>query len=143
MNSLPVMCTHWFITFFFHFLKNWMKVRKLVTDVVLCINKIDSDNYPEVKNIAVISFLLSCWVAYFFWKLDLIFQILHKLFIINASSSFRLLWNALKGFIDPRTSEKIQVIRVAFYSSWAYYLVYFVVTKLYLLEWRIFSPHRF
>jgi hypothetical protein len=35
-------------------------VRKLVTDVVLRINKIDSDNYPEVKY--MLSFLSFCHV---------------------------------------------------------------------------------
>lgn len=69
---------------------NWMKVRKLASDVVLRINKIDSDNYPEI---------------------------LHKLFIINASSSFRILWNALKGFIDSRTSEKIEVLGDSYEST--------------------------
>ncbi|KAJ3701627.1 hypothetical protein LUZ61_005332 [Rhynchospora tenuis] len=74
---------------------NWMKVRKLASDVVLRINKIDSDNYPEI---------------------------LHKLFIINASSSFRLLWNALKGFIDPRTAEKIQVLGDSYQSTLLEYI---------------------
>ncbi|KAJ4818920.1 Sec14p-like phosphatidylinositol transfer family protein [Rhynchospora pubera] len=74
---------------------NWMKVRKLASDVVLRINKIDGDNYPEI---------------------------LHKLFIINASSSFRLLWNALKGFIDPRTAEKIQVLGDSYQSTLLEYI---------------------
>ncbi|KAJ3671944.1 hypothetical protein LUZ60_008023 [Juncus effusus] len=75
---------------------NWMKVRKLANDVVLRINKIDSDNYPE--------------------------QILHKLFIVNAGSGFRLLWNALKGFIDPRTSAKIQVLGDSFQNTLLQYI---------------------
>jgi hypothetical protein len=74
---------------------NWMKMRKLASDVVLRINKIDSDNYPEI---------------------------LHKLFIINASSSFRILWNALKGFIDPRTTEKIQVLGDSYQSTLLEYI---------------------
>ncbi|THU49258.1 hypothetical protein C4D60_Mb06t07660 [Musa balbisiana] len=59
---------------------NWMSVGKLARDVVLRIQKVDSDNYPEI---------------------------LHKLFIVNAGSGCRLLWNTIKGIIDPRTSAKI------------------------------------
>ncbi|CAL9762352.1 unnamed protein product [Musa acuminata subsp. burmannicoides] len=62
---------------------NWMSVGKLARDVVLRIQKVDSDNYPEI---------------------------LHKLFIVNAGSGCRLLWNTIKGIIDPRTSAKIVVL---------------------------------
>ncbi|WOL11355.1 phosphatidylinositol/phosphatidylcholine transfer protein SFH9-like [Canna indica] len=62
---------------------NWMSVGKLARDIVLRIQKIDSDNYPEI---------------------------LYKLFIVNAGSGFRLLWNTIKGLIDPRTSAKIVVL---------------------------------
>ncbi|KAF8666490.1 hypothetical protein HU200_053603 [Digitaria exilis] len=61
---------------------NWMKVSKLAREVVLHINKIDGDNYPEI---------------------------LHRMFIVNAGSGFRLLWGALRGLIDPNTAEKIEV----------------------------------
>ncbi|XP_038974097.1 phosphatidylinositol/phosphatidylcholine transfer protein SFH9-like isoform X2 [Phoenix dactylifera] len=69
---------------------NWMSVGKLAHDIVLRINKIDSDNYPEI---------------------------LHKMFIVNAGNGFRLLWSALKGFIDPRTSAKIQVLGDAYRTT--------------------------
>ena len=36
-------------------------------------------------------------------------QILHRMFIVNAGSGFRLLWGALRGLIDPNTAEKIEV----------------------------------
>ncbi|OEL33993.1 Phosphatidylinositol/phosphatidylcholine transfer protein SFH9 [Dichanthelium oligosanthes] len=62
---------------------NWMKVSKLAREVVLHINKIDGDNYPEI---------------------------LHRMFIVNAGSGFRLLWGALRGLIDPNTAEKIEVL---------------------------------
>ncbi|KAL6623098.1 hypothetical protein ACP70R_032977 [Stipagrostis hirtigluma subsp. patula] len=62
---------------------NWMKVSKLARDFVLRINKIDGDNYPEI---------------------------LHKMFIVNAGSGFRMLWGALRGLIDPNTAEKIEVL---------------------------------
>lgn len=62
---------------------NWISVGKLAHDVVIHISKIDSNNYPEILN---------------------------QMFIVNAGNGFRLLWNTLKGFIDPRTSAKIQVL---------------------------------
>lgn len=52
--------------------------------------KIDSNYYPETLN---------C------------------LFIVNAGSSFRILWKALKTFLDERTSSKIQVLGSNFKSK--------------------------
>nr|XP_029148626.1 phosphatidylinositol/phosphatidylcholine transfer protein SFH11 isoform X2 [Arachis hypogaea] len=47
------------------------------------IQKIDSSYYPET---------------------------LHKLFIINAGSGFKMLWKAVKTFLDVRTVAKVQVL---------------------------------
>ncbi|KAA8521390.1 hypothetical protein F0562_012047 [Nyssa sinensis] len=47
------------------------------------IQKIDSNYYPET---------------------------LHRLFIVNAGSGFRVLWKAIKAFLDQRTLTKIQVL---------------------------------
>ncbi|XP_020590274.1 phosphatidylinositol/phosphatidylcholine transfer protein SFH9-like isoform X2 [Phalaenopsis equestris] len=72
---------------------SWMYVGKLINlvqDIVIRINKIDSNNYPEILN---------------------------KMFIVNAGHGFRLLWNALKGFIDPRTSAKIEVLGNAYQQT--------------------------
>lgn len=42
-----------------------------------------------------------------------IFQTLNRLFIVNAGSGFKMLWKAVKAFLDTRTLAKIQV-RVLF-----------------------------
>ncbi|KAJ4950096.1 hypothetical protein NE237_026928 [Protea cynaroides] len=54
------------------------------------IQKIDSNYYPET---------------------------LHRLFIVNAGSGFRVLWKALKTFLDARTAAKVQVIGSNYQSN--------------------------
>ncbi|KAL8546676.1 hypothetical protein ACS0TY_006414 [Phlomoides rotata] len=66
---------------------NWMSFGKVAHDLVMRMQRIDGNNYPET---------------------------LHHMFIVNAGSGFKCLWNGVKGFLDPRTTAKINVLGTKF-----------------------------
>lgn len=62
---------------------SWMNFSKVALDLLKRMQKIDGDNYPET---------------------------LHQMYIVNVGSGFKLIWNATKGLLDPRTAAKIHVL---------------------------------
>lgn len=88
------------------FVQGLKNMNKTARDLLISIQKVDGDNYPEV--ISDRTCVCCSWNFLVRPKL-LALQTLHRLLVINAGSGFKTVWYTAKQFVDPGTVQKIQV----------------------------------
>jgi hypothetical protein len=90
-------------------LQGFKNFSKTARELVQRMQRIDSDYYPEVYlsfNAFAVAYCIF-GLAGFLTEDNL--QTLHQMYVVNAGSGFKLIWNSVKGFLDPKTSSKIHV----------------------------------
>lgn len=88
-----------------------MSFGKVAHDLVMRMQRIDGNNYPEVPQLPFLQQRGNSYLIVYIELIDYSYhvQTLHHMYIVNAGGGFKCLWNWAKGLLDPRTTMKITV----------------------------------
>ncbi|KAF9602436.1 hypothetical protein IFM89_027565 [Coptis chinensis] len=104
--------------FAFSYLSNLLKDSMRPVPVIVCMKLTEIDVFGLEINLDKNKiFNVHEGIGSTYWRIGGADQTLHRLFIVNAGSGFRVLWKALKAFLDPRTLAKIQVLGSNFQNN--------------------------